>query len=86
MTRLTKAEKDLICTMCNIAESNYALAQQNDPVRGEGDYEGWTESDFKRADAIFTKLFDVKGFANKFTDGKGDLGAASRAIVAKGGR
>lgn len=47
--RLTKTEKDLICTMCNIAESNYDVAQQNDPVRGEGDYEGWTEADFTRA-------------------------------------
>jgi hypothetical protein len=66
---LTKAEKDLICTMCSIAESNYAVAQMSDPVRGEGDYEGWTEADFKRADAIFDKLFDAQDFAKKLTGG-----------------
>jgi hypothetical protein len=65
MARLTEAEKDLITTMCNIAESNYEVAQMNDPVRGEGDYEGWTEADFKRADAIFKKLFNPVAFAKK---------------------
>ena len=65
MARLTEAEKDLICTMCNIAEANYDVAQESDPVRGEGDYEGWTEADFERAASIFKKLFDPVGFAKK---------------------
>ncbi|MGH2505999.1 MAG: hypothetical protein ACRDHZ_01040 [Ktedonobacteraceae bacterium] len=65
MARLTEAEKDLIATMCCIAEANYEVAQMSDPVRGEGDYEGWTEADFKRADAIYNKLFDPVAFAKK---------------------
>jgi hypothetical protein len=81
--RLTKAEKDLICTMCNIAEANADLAELNDG-KGDGDYEGWTMEDFKRAERIGEKLFDVKEFAKKFIDCTGDIGKASRAIVAEG--
>lgn len=65
MARLTEAEKDLICDMCAHAEAAYDVALLNDPVRGEGDYEGWTEADFKRADAIFKKLFNPVAFAEK---------------------
>jgi hypothetical protein len=68
--RLTKAEKELICDMCMIAEANGDIARLNDPVRGEGDYEGWTEADFSRADSIFGKLFDAVGFAEKLSGSK----------------
>lgn len=82
--RLTKAEKELICTMCSIAEANHDVAQMNDPVRGEGDYEGWTDADFKLADTIHDKLLDLNGFAKRLANGEGDLGTAARAILKKG--
>jgi hypothetical protein len=73
MARLTEVEKELICTMCNIAESNGELAEMNDG-RGDGDYEGWTRADFGRAERIFKKLFDPVAFAKKLAsqDAKGD--------------
>lgn len=84
MARLTKKEKELICTMCNIAEANGELAEMNEDGHGEGDYEGWTREDFKRADAVFSKLADYREFANRIKDGIGEAGAAARALLAEG--
>lgn len=65
MARLTEAEKDLICDMCMLAEANADLMEMNETDHGEGDYEGWTRADFKRAEAIFKKMFDPIAFAEK---------------------
>jgi hypothetical protein len=83
MARLTKKEKELICTMCNIAESNGDVAEMNDG-HGQGDYEGWTREDFERADAIYSKLVNYKEFAERIKDSTGDAGMAARAVLAGG--
>lgn len=82
--KLTKKEKELICTMCNIAESNGDVAEMNEDGHGEGDYEGWTREDFKCAETIYDKLVDYKEFAERIKDSVGDAGDAARAILAGG--
>jgi hypothetical protein len=65
MSRLTAKDKELICAMCTIAESQ----GRDDDGKGEGDYAEWTEEDFKRADDIFEKVCNIKAFARQLRGG-----------------